>query len=440
MKDKLKDVIVIGNGMAGVTAAKAAADGRAGVEIITKGAGATMMGSGALDILGAVPKPEGNIMVEDIWEGIKALLKEHPDHPYKVLRKSLENGVKAYREVCRAGGMEFTGDGVKNVILPNILGTFKNTAYIPSYNRYADVSNVSGKILAAGFKGHTEFYPEYACKSYNYCQKRFAPGSDAAYIGTTLELPSLAERTRVTNAELAAFFDTEEGIRELAAALDGMETVMSGIQRILLPPVLGYKNYAANLKYLNETLQVPLGELAQGGHSVSAQRLAKACESGLLKQGISLTNQAKAVAVTRAEDGIFCVIYEQHKETKKAYSREVVLAAGGFIGGGITADREDILVPVLHEPLGRIEAKMVSHKVFPQGGQPFARAGVKVYDDMTIAQGRFSGRIFACGDLMEGYDWIYERSGAGVAVASGYLAGKNAAKMAKGSVNTDERL
>ena len=52
---------------------------------------------------------------------------------------------------------------------------------------------------------------------------------------------------------------------------------------------------------------------------------------------------------------------------------------------------------------------------------------------MTIAQGSFSGQIFACGDLMEGYDWVYERSGAGVAAASGYLAGKNAANMAKGS-------
>ena len=70
------------------------------------------------------------------------------------------------------------------------------------------------------------------------------------------------------------------------------------------------------------------------------------------------------------------------------------------------------------EPLGRIDADMVNKKAFPGGGQPFIKTGIRVYDDMTIAQGSFSGQIFACGDLMEGYDWVYERSGAGVAAAS----------------------
>ena len=97
MNDKIKDVIVIGSGMAGVTAAKAASDELAGVEIITKGAGATMMGSGVLDILGAVPGEEKNIVVEEISEGMALLLEKNPKHPYAVLKDSLENGIKALR-------------------------------------------------------------------------------------------------------------------------------------------------------------------------------------------------------------------------------------------------------------------------------------------------------------------------------------------------------
>ena len=80
MNDKIKDVIVIGSGMAGVTAAKAASDEQAGVEIITKGAGATMMGSGVLDILGAVPGEEKNIVVEEISEGMALLLEKKGLH------------------------------------------------------------------------------------------------------------------------------------------------------------------------------------------------------------------------------------------------------------------------------------------------------------------------------------------------------------------------
>lgn len=430
MNDRTKDVIVIGNGMAGTTAAKAAADAKASVEIITKGAGATLMGSGTLDVLGAVPKAEGNQMVSDIQEGIRQLLEVNPNHPYGVLRHSLENGVKAFCEVCRAGGLEYIGDGVKNAVLPNILGTFKSTAYIPSYNRCADISRANGKILVAGFKGHTEFYPEYACKSYHFCQKKFAPEADAIYLATTLELPSLAQRTKVTNAELASFFDTAEGIHELADALKDIRNMLGGIQRILLPPVLGYRNYAKNRRQLRDMIGVSLGEIAEAGHSISAQRLAAAYEKGLHELGIGLTSQAKAVSITKRADGEFCVTYEKQGKTKEAYAREVVLATGGCIGGGITSYREDLYVPVLGEPLGRIEAGKVDQRVFPQGGQPFTKIGVKVYDNMALAQGKLSGQIFACGDLMDGYDWIYERSGGGIAVSSGYLAGKNAAERA----------
>lgn len=432
MNDRIKDVIVIGSGMAGTTAAKAAADEQVSVEIITKGAGATLMGSGTLDILGAVPGEESNQMVGDIKEGLKLLLKNSPHHPYAVLKTSLEDGIKAYTEVCRLGGVSFTGDGVKNVILPNILGTFKNTAYIPHYNRFADVSRADGRVLVAGFKGHTEFYPEYACKSYNYCQKRFAPDANAVYIAATLELPFLAERTKVTNAELAAFLDTEQGICELSEALGDVKDIKGEIQRILLPPVLGYRNYKYNLSYLYETLGVKVGELVEGGHSISAQRLLAAFEKGLHEQGINVINQAKAISVDKTQEGIFCITYEQQGKTKEAYAREVILAAGGFIGGGITSYTEKLYVPLLKEPLGRIEAEKVNLKAFPKGGQPFVKIGLKVYDNMTITQGKLSGQIYACGDLMDGYDWIYERSGGGVAVSSGYLAGKNAAKMAKG--------
>ena len=431
--NKMIDVIVIGSGIAGVTAAKAAADEQVSVEIITKGAGATMMGSGALDILGAVPGEEKNTTVNDIKEGMELLLDKNPRHPYAVLKDSLENGIKALREVCRAGGMEFTGDGVTNAVIPNILGTFKNTAYIPSYNKYADAAKAAGKILVAGFRGHTEFYPEYACRSYNTYQRQFAPDADAVYIATTLELPSLADRERITNAELAAFFDTREGMEELAAALDDMKNIMGGIQGILIPPVLGYRKYAQNMELLYETLGIPVGEIAAGGHSVSAQRLAAALEKGLENKGIEAVNQAKAVEIRKTAEDVFCIVYEQQGKTKEAYARSVVLAAGGFIGGGITSYREDLFIPVINEPLGRITPEMVNKKAFPGGGQLFGKVGIRVYDDMAVAQGCFSGQIFACGDLIEGYDWVYERSGSGVAAASGYLAGKNAANMAKGS-------
>lgn len=434
MTKERKDVIVIGSGMAGITAAKAASDEQVSVEIITKGSGATAMGSGAIDILGALPRDGKNEMVTDIYEGIGTLIKENKNHPYAKLKASLSDGIKAYRELCRLGGMEFFGDGIRNLVVPNILGTFKSTAYVP-VSKDADVTEAEGRILVCGFKGHTEFYAEYSCKSFNIYQEVFAPKASAQYIATTIELPSMEGRTKVTNAELAAFFDTQEGIEELLSVLKKLKTVMGGVQRFLLPPVLGYEKYTGNLAKLKEELGVPVGELACAGHSISAQRLTSAFQKGARKAGIKMTEQAKVIRIDKGEDGTYKVQYEQYGEKREACAKAVVLAIGGFIGGGITSYREDLLVPVLDMQLGRIDVSMVNQKAFPSDGQAFIKVGVKVYDNLALAESKMSGQVFACGDFMEGYDWVYERSGGGVAAASGYLAGKNAASMAKGSEN-----
>ena len=45
----------------------------------------------------------------------------------------------------------------------------------------------------------------------------------------------------------------------------------------------------------------------------------------------------------------------------------------------------------------------------------------------TSCDTKYNGRVFACGDVLGGQNFASERSGAGIAAASAYLAGKNAA-------------
>jgi len=430
MNNSLKDIIVIGSGIAGITAAKAAIEEGLSVAIISKGDGASILGSGAIDVLGVVPTKENNYRVDNIQEGIECLVENSPKHPYSMLKDSIDDGIKAFQEVCKVGGISYSGNGVKNKMVANTLGTFKATAYLPYISKNSDITEFEGKVLVVGFRGHSDFYPEYACKSFNEYGKQFAPNSKATYIATTIELPSMAGRTKLTNAELGSKLDSEDGIKELAFELMRIITSTCDIKLILLPPVLGYENYNANKDYLENATGVKVSELLAGGHSIAGQRLSDAMKGGAEKLGVSFNYKCTATNI-EVEGGIYAVKYQQNGVEKEMKAKAVVLATGSFIGGGITANREDLTAAVINEPLGRVSEDMVNKKVFAAGGQKFTKIGVKTYKDLRLAQGKLSGGIYVCGEIMEGYDWVYERSGGGVAVASGYLAGKNAAANVK---------
>ena len=74
------DLLVIGTGMAGMAASLFAA--QSGIDTVQVGmTGEINFASGMLDLLGIHPVAEGKTWTNP-WEGINALVKDHPHHPY----------------------------------------------------------------------------------------------------------------------------------------------------------------------------------------------------------------------------------------------------------------------------------------------------------------------------------------------------------------------
>jgi glycerol-3-phosphate dehydrogenase subunit B len=69
------DVLVIGAGLAGLTAATRLAEGGARVMVLAKGVGATHLAPGTIDVLGYAPTDR---VVERPGEALGALGPEHP--------------------------------------------------------------------------------------------------------------------------------------------------------------------------------------------------------------------------------------------------------------------------------------------------------------------------------------------------------------------------
>ncbi len=106
---------------------------------------------------------------------------------------------------------------------------------------------------------------------------------------------------------------------------------------------------------------------------------------------------------------------------KRQYTGDnFIIASGDYIGGGLNSFGESII----HLDIYRIKDKPVRKIPFPVKGHPYSKNGVIVDENLNpfYREKRISNLRIA-GSLLGGYDYCTEKSGLGVAIATGYSAG-----------------
>jgi len=189
------------------------------------------------------------------------------------------------------------------------------------------------------------------------------------------------------------------------------------------------------LRELREACGVDVAEVLTFGNAVVGYRMTRAIYKGLEREGITLLKGSRVEALSVEETVVLdCTIGltdQLHSGEKMTLSAPaVVLATGGFVGGGIQARRREIWLNLLEENLGQVATDILNRNPVHGSGQEVLTLGASVNEDFSVKGDKFKGRVFACGDLLSGFNATAERSGAGVAVATGYLAGQNAARKA----------
>ena len=134
------------------------------------------------------------------------------------------------------------------------------------------------------------------------------------------------------------------------------------------------------------------------------------------------------------ELGLFCKIHvdrikaggETRLQTYEA--DKFILATGGFYSGGITMrdfgeGKEGVFGCDVVTDCE--EATWANKQLFSDKKQGFALAGVKTYDDLrAIRAGGIIENLYVVGRNLTGYDFCFEHSGNGVALASAFKAAK----------------
>ncbi|MBU2627250.1 MAG: FAD-binding protein, partial [Proteobacteria bacterium] len=151
------DLLIIGSGMAGMSAALFAANRRINT-ILSGGAGGFEYSSGLLDLWGISLTQKGRITKKP-WDMLARLSDQNPDHPYANLKK--ETIKQAFLELTTAlkpQGLTYTGYDALNVTVMTPFGTLRPTYRLPlTMGSNAAAVKEKEPCLILDFKGLREF-------------------------------------------------------------------------------------------------------------------------------------------------------------------------------------------------------------------------------------------------------------------------------------------
>lgn len=422
------DVIVIGAGLSGLMAAEAARTEGARVLLLAKGMGSLSLTTGCIDGLGYFPS-SSKIPLASPLASIAGLQIHRPRHPYAIIGKGrILSSLAHFQELCREGRLPYRGSFSANLLLPTALGTFHPTCLVPASMEKGGVS-LPGPVLLLGIQGLRDFSPFFAAENLNalYTQGKIL-SCFRADILKGVDLPGKV----VNGLNLARSFDErdfrEEFVRRIRPLLKRKE-------RLGLPAVLGFDSSAEAWQDLEEKLDAEIFEIPLPPPSAPGLRLYNCLKDRLREKGVRIVVGLSELTPLR-EPGFLKGFSLGRTAKSPAYrARAFVLATGKFFGGGLDADRGKVFETLLGLPLRyppRRREWFNPHLLAPEG-QPFNSFGVEVDEELRPVDG--AGKVlypnlFAAGGILAHADSLAEKSGGGVAISTGYWAGKLAATYA----------
>jgi glycerol-3-phosphate dehydrogenase subunit B len=399
------DVVVIGAGLAGLTAAVRLAEGGARVLVLAKGVGATHLSAGTIDVLGYAPE-----RVEHPGQALARLVAERPDHPYAVAG---DVGAALDWLVGQVAGgslapYAYRGSLEENLLLPTALGVARPSAVVPETMAGGDLHG-SAPILVVGFRGLKDFHAALAAETL----RRTGRAARAA------ELDLVPEgRADVNSLGYARAFDDPSFRAEVTAQLVGR---LRAEERVAFPAVLGIGDPHGAWAELEQRLARPVFEIPTLPPSVPGMRLFAILREALRRAGGRMILNSVVTGAQREGGHVGALHVRVGLREERRGCDWVVLATGGFASGGLELDsrwtaRETALgLPVVGAPEPGEER-------FAPGyfdNHPIARVGVAVGSDL-----RPDGyeNVLVAGATLAGAEPWREKSGDGISLATGHRA------------------
>jgi glycerol-3-phosphate dehydrogenase subunit B len=386
------DVIVIGAGVAGLTAGSVLAGQGRKVALVAAGEPTACLSTGCIDVCSQDENP---------FQGIARLPDPHPFH--WVSSAALHQALGDFQQMMAAMNMPYTGSVEKNRRVLSAIGTFKTTCLVP-VTMQASPQSDDEKIHIVTFTGLKDFYP-------GYILSRLEKASFSTYdagVSTTMGI--------------AANFEDDDF---LEAFLLWLERQKIREDKIAFPAVLGLESAASILNKIEHHMEQPVFEIPTIPPSMPGRRLFNAMKDYFRGQGGVIYWDWPVTGVEKSGRQIEAVMTQLQGRPNSLNARAFILATGSFVGGGLHAKRDTIIEKVFGLPVltpGKRETWFdqdyfsVSHGI--------GRAGLLVDASFRPTDCPWDN-IFVCGAILAHTEALKNGCGHGFAMATGQAAARS---------------
>lgn len=424
------DAVVVGAGLAGLTAAIRLADSGARVYVLARGHAATHWSAGTLDVCGldgtATPRA-----------GIDALARTS-GHPYAVVGGHVAEALPWLCDRVAAGGLAYAGDLDSPIRpTPTAVGRTRAVAIAPDAQSAGLRTWAPGEgLVVCGPSGFKDFWPGLIAAGLARPGVWRGSLGPARVEALSVSFPGIADLRNLDGLRLARLFDDSawrrDALERIARALSSRRLGFRG--RIALPAVLGLEDHAAALADARRILPLEPFEVPLPPPSVPGLRLYRALRVALLARGGRMQVGEPIARIDIAHGRITAVAAAAASREFRVKTGTVILATGGIGGGGLVAEssgtlREAVLELPVEQPGSD---SWLAVDPFEVGGHPLEAAGIRTDAELRPIgpDGETVGprEVRIAGSLLAGQRYLRERCGDGVAIGSGWLAAQAAVR------------
>lgn len=397
--------LVIGAGIAGLTAALMLKERGEDVRIISRG-------------IGSLPLSEGVLSIYDSPTPLHALSQLPDSHPYsKAGEQALTRGIEAFTShIPLEGSLEHA------VLLPTALGGLRRASFYPT--SYAagicatdgnEISPDQTPYLLVGFSGFKDFYPALVAGNLaRHSVKARSHMLDLAFAGGETALNFSRHLDKGAAAE-------ELGEQLAALAREGERI---GIPAVLRTDAFERCEYAAG---------VPLFQISTAPPSVVGVEWNEALTQACRAARIDIHLNASAVGAHTSGERIDALRVEIAGSIRDIPCDNVIYAAGGLESGAIERDSYGTLsekvfdLPIFTRQDGTpvTDTSNLVNPDFWGESQPLFTCGLAVDKHMRALDADGApvwDNLYAAGSMVAGALRAREKSGEGIALASAAAA------------------
>ncbi|MFM5138724.1 glycerol-3-phosphate dehydrogenase subunit GlpB [Aeromonas mytilicola] len=414
------DTIVIGGGMAGLSAALRLAEASQKTLLMASGQSALHFSSGSVDLLESEGDPRA---------ALPAFMAAHPDHPYsKVGLTNIEASLADLQRHCHEQGLPlFRQERNHQRLTP--IGTLKSTWLSPETCACVTEAPAPDVLLLATLEGFRDFHPALAAANLA-THARFA---HCRILTGEIRLPQLAAFSRnpheFRSADIARLFDKQQHDRQdlltdLAREIGRMvkECGEPGCRHIVLPACLSLGLVGPRLAELEARTGCTIKEVATMPPSLIGMRMQEALKRRFLALGGTFLTSERVLGARYDGDRVVGV-HSQNGDDQLFEADHFVLASGSFFSRGLESRLGGIREPIFDADVLSLPERdaWAGRRLFDH--HPFMGFGVKTDDQLRVLRGgKPLANLYGAGSVLAHYDPVREGSGSGVAVATGWQA------------------